>query len=302
MVRDAARSLGKEVDFTIEGRDIELDRSVLEEIADPLVHLLRNSLDHGLESADERERSGKPGRGKLTLRAESGRGSVRVQVQDDGRGVSRSAVYAKALQRGVLPHGASSDLSEEDLLRILSEPGFSTAQQVTEVSGRGVGLDAVLHRVRALGGIVELKTVESAGTTFTLRLPITLAVAPSLRVRVGGEDYAIPTTHIAEVVAVHYDLLDTSDGTERLRVRGESIRLVRLGALLATPMSGGESAAVISVVGERRTALAVHELLGREQIVVKTFDPALGTLPFFSGVTLLADGRPALVLDPISVS
>jgi two-component system chemotaxis sensor kinase CheA len=302
MVRDAARSLGKEIDFAIEGRDIELDRSVLEEIADPLVHLLRNAIDHGLEPMGERETSGKSPRGRLVLRAESGRGSVRVQVQDDGRGVNKARVHAKAVQRGVAAPNASADLTDEDLLRIMSEPGFSTASQITEVSGRGVGLDAVLNRIRSLGGIVELKSMEGEGTTFTLRLPITLAVAASMHVRVAGEDYLVPTTHIAEVVDVRADLLQQIDGVEHLLVRGEPVRMVRLASLLSPPSSGRESAAVISEMGERRTALAVDELVGREQIVVKTFDPAVGTLPYFAGVTLLADGRPALVLDPISVS
>jgi two-component system chemotaxis sensor kinase CheA len=302
MVRDAARSLGKEIDFAIEGREIELDRSVLEEIADPLVHLLRNAIDHGLEPMDERESNGKSPRGRLVLRAESGRGSVRVQVQDDGRGVNKARVHAKAIQRGVLAPNAATDLTDEDLLRVLSEPGFSTASEITEVSGRGVGLDAVLNRIRALGGIVELKSLEGEGTTFTLRLPITLAVAASMHVRVCGEHYMVPTTHIAEVVDVRDDLVQQIDGVEYLLVRGEPVRMVRLGAMLSQASSGLESAAVISEIGERRTALAVDQLVGREQIVVKTFDPAVGTLPYFSGVTLLADGRPALVLDPISVS
>ena len=202
----------------------------------------------------------------------------------------------------MLAPNASSELTDEDLLRIMSQPGFSTASQITEVSGRGVGLDAVLNRVRALGGIVELKSLEGEGTTFTLRLPITLAVAASMHVRVCGEHYMVPTTHIAEVVDVRDDLVKQIDGVEHLLVRGEPVRLVRLGAVLSQRASGLESAAVISEIGERRTALAVDELVGREQIVVKTFDPAVGTLPYFSGVTLLADGRPALVLDPISVS
>jgi two-component system chemotaxis sensor kinase CheA len=301
MVRDAARSLGKDVDFRVEGRDIELDRSVLDEIADPLVHLLRNSLDHGIESAAVRESAGKSARALVVLRAESGRASVRVSVRDDGGGINRARVREKGIAMGLLPSDARALLNEEELLRVMGSPGFSTAAQVTDVSGRGVGLDAVLNKVRSLGGVIELKSAESEGTTFTLVLPITLAVAHSLRVRVAGEQYAIPLTHVSEVVEIHNTVRD-DDGRELLLVREERIPLVRLRALLSPGSSDTERAAVISEIGERRTALAVDELVMKEQIYVKSFDPAAGTLPIFSGVTLLADGRPILVLDPISVS
>jgi two-component system chemotaxis sensor kinase CheA len=210
-------------------------------------------------------------------------------------------VRAKGIAMGLIPADARAFLNEEELLRVMGSPGLSTAEQITDVSGRGVGMDAVLTKVRSLGGVVELKTAEGEGTTITLVLPITLAVAHSLRVRVGAEQYAIPLTHVSEVVEIN-DTVHSEDGREMLLVRDEHIPLVRLGALLSPGSRATESAAVISEIGERRTALGVDELVTKEQIYVKSFDPAAGTLPIFSGVTLLADGRPILVLDPISVS
>ena len=300
MVRDAARSLGKEVDFVIEGKDIGIDRAILEEIADPLVHLLRNAVDHGIESPAERYSAGKPERATLVLRAWRDRSSVRIQVQEDGRGVNAKKVLAKARSKGI-PAPETSEASDEDLLRILSAPGFSTAEQVTDVSGRGVGLDAVVSKVRALGGAIDMQTVFGEGTTFTLRLPLTLAIAQALRVRIAGEDYAIPLTHVAEAVVLDDSAVDRHKGKEVLRLREEVLPLIRLRNVMRSTEAGVESACVIAELGQRRTALAVDELIGREQILVKQFDAAVGTLPIFSGVTLLADGRPALVLDPISV-
>ncbi|HEX6559178.1 MAG TPA: chemotaxis protein CheA [Longimicrobiales bacterium] len=300
MVRDAARALGKEVEFKIEGREIEIDRSILEEIADPLVHLLRNALDHGIEPPAERFAAGKGEKATLVLRAWRDRSSVRIQVEEDGRGVNPRKVLARARAIG-LPTPETNDVTNEELLRILTLPGFSTAEVVTDVSGRGVGLDAVVQKVRALGGAIDMQTRSGEGTTFTLRLPITLAIAQALRVRVGDEDYAIPLTHVAEAVDLDTVTIDSHKGREVVRLRDEVLPLIRLRSVLRSAAVGTETAAVVAELGERRTALAVDRLVGREQILVKQFDGAVGTLPIFSGVTLLADGRPALVLDPISV-
>ncbi|HEY8485043.1 MAG TPA: chemotaxis protein CheA [Longimicrobiales bacterium] len=305
LVREAARALGKEVEFEIEGREIELDRAILEGIADPLVHLLRNAVSHGIEPPAERLAAGKPSSGRLVLRAVGERTGVRIEVEDDGRGVPRARVVERAERLGLLPAGAAaraSEIPDEELLRLMSHPGLTTAEEVTEVSGRGVGLDVVANQVRMLGGAIELRTREGEGTTFALHLPLTLAVAQALRVRVDGEDYAIPLTHVAEAVELDARQVGRVRGKELLRLRGEVIPLIRLRAVLQARGPGVEKAAVVTRVGERRTALAVDELLGREQIVVKGFDAAAGTLPIFSGVTMLADGRPALVLDPVSVS
>jgi two-component system chemotaxis sensor kinase CheA len=300
VVRDAARSCDKEVDFRIEGDDVELDRSILNELSDPLVHMLRNSVDHGIEPADEREAMGKPRRGQLLLRAERERNSVRVVLQDDGRGVDRARVMEKAVKLGLVDPAHASLPTDEEIFRLLAHPGFSTASEVTEMSGRGVGLDAVVSRVRALGGAVEMHSIAGGGTTFMIRLPISLALAQALRVRVGGENYAIPLTHVTEAIVLDVGLLH-NDGREFVRVRDDILPVIRLRHVLRADRNVKENAAVIAEMGERRVALGVDELVGREQILVKNFDSAVGTLPYFSGATLLDDGTPALVLDPLSV-
>ncbi|MBR9990535.1 MAG: chemotaxis protein CheA [Gemmatimonadetes bacterium] len=296
VVRDAARSVGRDVELVIEGEDVELDRSILDDIGEPLVHLLRNAVDHGIESTGDRLAAGKPARGRIRVSAERERGSVRIMIEDDGRGVSAARMAEKARAAGLYDRAAPPG-TDEELFRLMSMPGLSTAEEVGAVSGRGVGMDVVVSRVRALGGAIDMRTKSGLGTTFRMRLPITLAVAQALRVRVGGEDYAIPLTHVTE--AVELDAGANTDGV--LRVRGHRVPLVRLRRVLRVSGEGSEEAAVIAEIGDRRAALAVDELVGREQILVRTFDAVTGMLPFFSGATLLADGRPALVLDPLSM-
>lgn len=298
VTRDAARSVGREVELVLEGDDVELDRSILDEIGEPLVHLLRNAVDHGIESPADRRKAGKPVRGRIRVSAERERGSVRIVIEDDGRGVSAQRMADKARSAGMYDR-AEPPATDEELFRLMSMPGLSTASEVSAVSGRGVGMDVVVNRVRALGGAIDMRTKPGAGTTFRMRLPITLAVAQALRIRVGGEDYAIPLTHVSE--AIELDEAALNGAGDLLRVRSYSVPLVRLRRVLRVQAEGRESAAVIAEIGDRRAALAVDELVGREQILVRTFDAVRGMLPFFSGATLLADGRPALVLDPLSM-
>jgi two-component system chemotaxis sensor kinase CheA len=300
LVRDALRSVGKEADFVMEGAGIAVDQAILDAIVDPLVHLLRNAIDHGLEAPDVREASGKPRRGKLRLETRRERSSVRITVADDGAGIARDRVLALATRAKLIEAGTTG-VSDEELFRLMSQPGFSTAESVTELSGRGVGLDVVVARVRSLGGAIEMTSTEHEGTTFTIRLPVTLSLAHALRIRVGGEDYAIALTHVTEAVTMQDQQTERQDGRETIALRGERIALVRLGNVLGARV-GNEAAAVVAELGERRVALAVDELIGHEKIVVKSFDAAVGTLPLFSGATILADGRPALLIDPLSVA
>lgn len=301
-VRDAARASGREARLEVQGSDIELDRALLDELGDLLLHLVRNAVGHGLERPDEREAADKPRTGLVRVSAVRAHGNVQITVADDGRGIPRGNVVQHAVRLGVLPAGSSEAISDDELLRILTHPGFSTADRVTELSGRGVGLDVVAKRLRALGGAFNLRTEPGVGTTFALRMPVTLALAQALRVRVSGEDYAIPLTHVVEVVEIQDVLVSAVGGRETVRVRDDLLPLIRLRAVLGLPDAGVETAAVVAGLGERRAALAVDELVCREQILIKPFDPARGALPLFSGATLLADGRPALVLDPLSVS
>jgi two-component system, chemotaxis family, sensor kinase CheA len=288
-IRDAARRLDVEVDLVVEGGSIEIDRPILQAMVDPLLHLVRNAVAHGIEPVVERAALGKPDRGLIQVRAEQERSSVLLTVTDDGRGVGRDEVLAS---------GAGA---EADLLRVLSQPGFSTASIVTEVSGRGVGLDVVVSRVRSLGGAIEMRTAVGTGTTFSIRLPLTLSTAQVLRVRVGAEEYAIPLTHVVEAV----ELVSAGPGLdpmlETLRLRDRQLPIVRLRSVLQMAATGSETAAVVAEFGDRCAALAVDEIVGTDQIVMRPFAATLDTVPVFSSVTMRPDGRPSLVLDPLSV-
>lgn len=301
VVRDTARSLGKEVDFRLEGRDIELDREILEELVDVVIHILRNAIDHGIEARDRRIAAGKPPRGQLVLRIIRERSSILLEVEDDGRGVDRAKVHARGRALGLAVPATPEELTDEDVLRLLSQPGFTTADQVSTVSGRGVGMDIVVTRIRSLGGGVSLRSVDGRGTTFLLRMPITLALVQALRVRVGEEDYVVPITHVTEALDLTQVRITRKAEREYVRHRGRQLPIVRMRRVLGTPAAGEESAAFVTELGDRRAALAVDRLVGREQIIVKSFDAAVGALKIFSGAALLSDGRPALVLDPISV-
>lgn len=298
MVRDLARQMGKQVDFRVEGKEIELDRSILDEIAEPLVHVLRNAVDHGIELPAERRAAGKPAAGRLTLAAVRERSSVAIKVSDDGRGVNRARVLAKAKEQGLVAADVSS-LPDEELFRLLGRSGFSTAQQVTDVSGRGVGIDVVATALRALGGSLEIRSEEGKGTTFTLRLPVTLAIMRALLARAGDETYALPLTHVAETVDPRPDEIKQVQGKEAILLRGKLLPIVRLGDVVGVPATQTTSRIPVIVLelGDRRTGVAVDALVGQQEIVVKGFDAPKGTLPVFSGATILGDGRPALILD-----
>jgi two-component system, chemotaxis family, sensor kinase CheA len=298
LVRDVARQLGKDVLFGIEGKEIEIDRSVLDEIGEPVVHLLRNAVDHGLETPEVREAAGKPRAGRLTLAAHRDRSAVVVTVRDDGRGIDRAGVLGRALTLGLVPPGTAL-LDDDTLLRCIAHPGFSMSTQVTEVSGRGVGVDAVISRVRALGGSVELQTERGAGTSVTLRLPVTLAIVRALLAKVGTERYALPLTHVRETLERGPALVRRVQGREMLVLRDEVLPLLRLREVVHLGPDDAARVEEIVVIerGDRRAGLVVDELTGQEDIVVKAFDGARGGLALFSGATILADGAPALIVD-----
>ena len=299
MVRDAARTLGKEVRFEIEGRDIELDRSLLDEMSEPVVHLLRNAVDHGLEGPAERIAAGKPPEGTLVLSALRDRSAALVRVMDDGRGIDRMRVLERARASGLVDPSVR-ELDDAALLRCIAAPGFSTKEAVTGLSGRGVGVDAVVNRVRALGGSVELQTEAGAGTTITLRLPLTLAIVRALLARAGGEHYALPLTHVRETLAYGPETVRHVNGREVLVLRDEVLPLYDLRDVVqlgAPRVAGAEREIVVIERGERRGGLVVDELVGQDEIVVKQFDAARGAHGAFTGATILGDGAPALIMD-----
>jgi two-component system chemotaxis sensor kinase CheA len=302
VVRDTARSLGKEVDFKIEGREIELDRSMLDEMGEPVLHLLRNSLDHGVETPDEREKAGKPRVATLILTAERDRATVLIRVTDDGRGIDQSRVLPRAKKLGLVEQGTTK-LSEQELVSIISRPGFSTAEKVTEISGRGVGFDIVATRVRALGGSLEVHTDAGLGTSVSMRLPLTLAISRALLARVDKEVYAIPLTHVLETFSLSQPMLLESKGRQVVAIRDDLFTAIwlreRVGLPAAATAASGQ--VVLIELAERRAALIVDEFIGQQEIVVKQFDGVNASKTLFSGATILGDGSPALIVDASSL-
>jgi two-component system, chemotaxis family, sensor kinase CheA len=300
LVRDIARQLDKQVSFRVEGKEIELDRQILDELGDPLMHLLRNAVDHGIEPPAERKRLKKNPEGEIVLSAVRERQSVAISISDDGRGIDRVNILEKAKREGVVgPHVES--LSDDQLLRVLARPGFSTAEAVTSVSGRGVGIDVAMTRIRALGGSVEIRTQPGKGTAFVLRLPVTLAIVRALIAAVGQERYALPLTYVAETVEFGTVPLTTMEGRDAIVLRDRVVPLVDLRKLLGT--NGGAPAppprrpVIVLEMGERRAGIVVDGMLSQQEIVVKGFNAPQGTLPVFSGATIMGDGVPALILD-----
>ncbi len=297
LVRDLARELGKQVAFRVEGKEIELDRAILDELGDPLLHLLRNAVDHGVESTAERRRRGKKLEGEIVLAAVRERASVAISVSDDGRGIDRKKTLERAQRDGVVdPHAEA--LTDDQLLRVLARPGFSTAEAVTSVSGRGVGIDVAVTRIRAMGGSIEVRSEEGKGTTFVMRLPVTLAIVRALIAGVGTERYALPLTYVAETVEFGVQATTIVEGREAIVLRDRVVPLVHLRRLLGVSGDAPTRCPIIVLeMGERRSGIVVDGMLGQQEIVVKGFDAPHGTLPVFSGATIMGDGVPTLILD-----
>jgi two-component system, chemotaxis family, sensor kinase CheA len=296
-VRDTAYALGKDAELVLEGRDLEVDRSLLDELGEPVLHLLRNAVDHGLESPADRIAAGKQARGRIVVRAVRDGAMVAVTVADDGRGVDRARVAVTATAHGV-PDAAALAHDDHGLLQLLARPGLSTATHITTVSGRGVGVDAVLSRVHALGGRIELATADGAGTAVTLRLPLSVAMLRALLVRVADETYAIP------LALIHATAL--TDGVRRpgepwpaaIEVAGSTARLVSLRAHLGLPARDDVSGHLVVLDGASgRVALLVDTCLSQHEIVVKPLQRVRGAATMFSGGTILPDGTPSLILD-----
>ena len=298
LVRDLSRELGKRIRFDMEGQTIELDRSVLDEIGDPLLHLIRNAADHGIESPEERVAAGKPAEGRILLSATRERNSVALRVTDDGRGIDRKLILAKARREGAAVEEIDT-LTDDLLVRVLARPGFSTAQSVSDVSGRGVGVDVAMTRVRALGGTLEVRSDLGRGSTFLIQVPLTLAIVRALLTEAAGERFALPLAYVAETVEFDRRAVTAVRDREALVVRDHVIPTVHLSDLVSgqSRSRSTRQPTVILEIGERRTALVVDALLGQQDIVVEPFDAPRGLPPFVGGATILADGMPALILD-----
>jgi two-component system chemotaxis sensor kinase CheA len=300
LVRDLAVKCGKEVEFVSSGDDTELDRSVVERIGDPLMHMVRNAIDHGIEAdAAARAAADKPARARVELRAFHQGGNIHIEIADDGRGLDREAIVRKAIERGLVRE--SEILSDQAVYALIFEPGFSTATQITDVSGRGVGMDVVKRNIEALRGTVEIRSERGRGSTFTIRLPLTLAVIDGMVLRVGRERYVLPTLSIVSSMQPRPETLSTVLGRgEMLTVQGRQLSLYRLADLFGLADAEREATAALAVVvesGGQQFALLVDELLGQQQIVIKSLGESLRNLPGLTGGAIMPDGRVGLILD-----
>jgi two-component system chemotaxis sensor kinase CheA len=297
--RDVARKVGKQVEVEIEGAEIEIDRAILDELGDPLVHVIRNAVDHGLEPPQARQVAGKPATGRVSVRARRERDRVILEISDDGKGMDPARLRAAAVSRGVLRPEAAAALGDREALQLACLPGISTAESVTDVSGRGVGLDVVKKVVETLGGTLEIDSARGQGTRFTFRLPLTVAVQPVLLVRVGEEVLGLPITTVHGAAQVQLAHLDRSRGAPMLPVGDELVPVHDLAHLLGFPEPAprAERAVVVADGGEGRIGLAVDALLGQQEAVLKPLGPPLEGLAGLSAVTVLGNGRPVFILD-----
>ncbi|WP_295574264.1 chemotaxis protein CheA [uncultured Stenotrophomonas sp.] len=298
VARDVARSLKKEVDLELIGAETELDRNLVEALADPLVHLVRNAIDHGVEMPDLREAQGKPRMGHVRLSAQQEGDYVSVEVQDDGAGIDPEKLRAKAREKGLIDPEAAARLSSEECLHLVFLPGFSTKQQVTDISGRGVGMDVVQSRIRELSGQIQIQSELGRGSRFLIRVPLTLAILPTLLVQAGEDVYALPLARVMEVLHAPRTSLGWFDGRAVLDRRSHTLPLVDLRQWLdVTPAASPLLTIVVLQAGEARFGLVVDQVRGREEVVIKPLPKALRGLRGYAGATLIGDGRMALILD-----
>ncbi len=294
MVRDLSNELQKEMDLVIEGEETELDKTVVSELSEPLVHLLRNSVDHGIESPAEREALGKPRKGTIRLAASQEGNRVMITLEDDGKGLDPQVIKASAEKKGL----ATAGLSDEELQQLIFHPGFSTAQAVTNISGRGVGMDAVQSKITQLGGTIDMKSQPNQGTQFLIKLPLTLSIIQALMVRVGQEVFAIPLNLVERVVMIQESDLIHTVSDEVYRYQEELIPIVRTDSLLGIKGDQVEKKFAIIVNNEQQFhGILADELIGQQEIVIKKIDPLLQKLNRYQGATILGDGSIALILD-----
>ena len=299
MVRDVSKELGKEINLTIEGEETELDRTVIDEIGDPIMHLLRNSLDHGVESPDAREAKGKPRVGEVGLIARHEGNNVVIMITDDGAGIDANKIRRKAVEKGMITQDEADRLDDAEAVRLIFLPGFSTAEQITDISGRGVGMDVVRSKIEALSGHVDVETHIDEGSVFKIKLPLTLAIIQAMLVRVQEEMYAIPLTSIDSTVNIEPTDIQTIQNKEVIVLRGEIIPIVRMEEALQVPhVKDSEELFVVVVhAGEAKAGIVVDNLIGQQEIVIKTLGNLFAGLKLFGGATVLGDGRVALILD-----
>jgi two-component system chemotaxis sensor kinase CheA len=300
LVRDLAQKTGKEIELIIQGEDTELDRSVIDEINDPLIHLVRNSVDHGIEPPDERVANGKPRRGTITLTARHEQGHIIILVQDDGRGINADKLKTNAVQKGLISENEAVTLSDEKAIDLIFVSGLSTAQKVTDISGRGVGMDIVRNNIQRINGSILVDTKVNRGTNFQVILPLTLAIVPTLLVRVNEITFAIPLVMVLETLRLTEKDIQTIRGNPVTRLRNKVLPLMVLSQIFDLPNHKNgrkHSYVVVCQSGKMQIGLVVDALMGEEEVVVKSFSALIGDIPGISSAAILGDGQVTLIID-----
>jgi len=302
MIRDLAKSLDKKIDLIITGADTELDRTVIDEIGDPLVHLLRNSVDHGIETVSERIAAGKPETGTVNLRAFHSGNHVFIEVEEDGKGINAKKVLEKAISKGVVKPEDAGKLSIDEINNLIFSAGFSTAEVISDISGRGVGLDVVRTKITSLGGNVTVTSVEGKGTKFSVQLPLTLSIISAMLIKLGDEKYAIPLSSIVETSIIQRSSILMVHGSPMIKFRNAVIPLISLSKLFESPSYTEEHEEEHEIIvihkGDKWAAVIIDEFIGQSEIVLKSLGKYLTNIPGVSGATILGDGQVALIVDP----
>lgn len=305
MVRDIAQTAGKEVNFIMEGKETELDRNLIDKIADPIIHLLRNALDHGVETPEERLKQGKAAQGKVLLKASHEENHIVIRIQDDGKGIDTERLKQSAIKKQQITKAEAERMTEKDVLFLLFKSGVSTAEKVTEISGRGVGMDIVRSHIEKLSGLIDIDTIQGKGTTFTIKLPLTLAIIRSLLIKLGEKQFAIPLANVQEIIRLEKHEVKTIQNKEVGMVRGQVLPLIRLhNRLNASEDSINKSKRLIVVIvglAEKRVGIVVDQTLGNQEIVIKPLGNYIGSTKYIAGATIMGDGRVALILDIASI-
>lgn len=302
LVRDLARISNKEIDLQLSGEDTEVDKSVVEEIGDPLVHLIRNSIDHGIEPPDAREAKGKARKGTVALSAYQEGDHIVIEVSDDGKGIDAGTVRAKAIEKGLITESDAGKMSDKEILSFIFLPGFSTAKVVTDVSGRGVGMDVVKTNISKLNGVIEIDSRPGVGTRFSIKLPLTMAIIQTLMVGVGGEAFAIPLSNVIEAIKVTPSHLHTVEGIEVITLRESVLPVIRLSERFNIIMEYGDCGYVVVItVNGRNYGIFVDRLIGQEEVVIKPLDDCAKSAEEVAGATITGDGKVVLILDVVKM-
>ncbi len=299
MVRDMGRAKGKDIEIQVFGEETELDKSVIEEIGDPLVHLIRNAVDHGIEMPDARQAEGKPRKGTILLSAYHEGNSIIIEIEDDGKGIDHAVIRQKAVEKGVIDRATADRMTEREAVNLIFAAGFSTAEKVSDLSGRGVGMDVVKTNITKLNGTVEINTEVGKGTRMRIRLPLTVAIIQALMVEVGREAFAIPLATVVETIRIGASEIRTVDGREVISLRKAILPLIRLAAEFEIETSGSLERyyVVVIAVGEKRFGVVVDRLRGQEEVVIKSVGEYLDTNDGIAGATITGDGKVVLILD-----